>query len=329
MIKEELEKMQPVVYQVLKNALNNNRLSHCYLFTGPRGTLKHETAILLAQSLVCENTSEGWGCGECIQCKRIRNGSYADFIRISGKDGVIKNQDILNLQSQFYQTALEKAGRKIFIISECENMTVKSANSLLKFIEEPSSSLTGIFITEQPERVLPTIVSRCQTINFRPINKTQLYQKAIEAGCDELAAHLISQMISRPEEIIVFNSNPAFRQVLMVFCEFMHKYLVNLPAAVIYLQEDALKGSDRRNSQELLSIFLSIAVIFVNDYHNDNSIDDQTWAELLKLARDNNFDSAGFLAAITEARNALNYSVNIPLLIDQMLYKLSGGTNEQ
>ncbi|MBQ4251725.1 MAG: DNA polymerase III subunit delta, partial [Erysipelotrichaceae bacterium] len=71
MIRDDLQKFQPVVYQVLNNALKNNRLSHCYLFTGPRGTLKLEAAYLLAQSLVCEQPEDGWACEECGSCRRV------------------------------------------------------------------------------------------------------------------------------------------------------------------------------------------------------------------------------------------------------------------
>ena len=172
MNRNELKTLQPIVYQTLHNALTNDSLSHCYLFVGPTGTARFETAVLLAQSLVCDHTDDGWACQQCMQCIRIEENNYADYILIDGSKESIKAERILNLQYQFSQTALEKAGRKIFIINSCENMTLKAANSLLKFIEEPSGNVVGIFITSQIDRLLPTIVSRCQKVSFRPLPKT-------------------------------------------------------------------------------------------------------------------------------------------------------------
>ena len=326
-IRDELKKYQPVVYQVLNNALKNNRLSHCYLFAGPHGTMKLEAAYLLAQSLVCEKKEDGWACEECGSCRRMKNGNYADFKYLDGTVSLIKNKDILDLQSQFHQTALESAGRKVFIINGCENMTAKSANSLLKFIEEPSGSLTGIFITEQLERVLPTIVSRCQSINFQPANRLQLYEDAVANGMDELSAHLTSQMASSRQEMQVLSTDPEFSSALMIFAEFMNYYFRNPASAVIYLQENGFKGPDKKSSATMFRHFLTIATIFVNDYYNGTEIEDETWTGLLDKARDCSFDSVGFLNTVSQCRDALIIAVNVPLLIDQFLYKLSGGAD--
>ncbi|MGI6581479.1 MAG: hypothetical protein ACOX1M_04020 [Erysipelotrichaceae bacterium] len=98
--------------------------------------------------------------------RRIKENNYVDLIYIDEEDKNIKVELIENLQQRFEKTALEKAGKKIFIINNCEKLTTKAANSLLKFIEEPSKNTTGIFITTQVDGVLPTIISRSQTLNF-------------------------------------------------------------------------------------------------------------------------------------------------------------------
>ena len=330
MNKNELKELQPIVYQILDNALGNNTLSHCYLFVGPTGTSKFETAQLLAQSLICEDKDGNWACGNCIQCIRIAENNYADYILIDGSRESIKAEAIANLQYQFSQTALEKAGRKIFIINNCENMTLKAANSLLKFIEEPSDNLTGIFITSAIDNVLPTIVSRCQTINFRPLSREVYYNSALEAGLDELNAHLVSQMVNNKEEIETVSQDESYQNALYRFTEFMFQFLKNQKNGMIYLQEygfkDSSKESERGKARDTFSYFLDIANIFVNDHFSRFKADDDSWNQLHRLADENNFDYTGFLQTISETRDALRRAANITLLTDQFLYKMMGGT---
>ena len=162
MFKEVLETTQPIVYQTLTNALESEHLSHCYLFVGDKGTHKLETSFLLAQSIICENRKT-FACEKCVNCRRIQENNYADLIYIDEDDKNIKTKLIENLQHRFEKTALEKAGKKVFIINNCEKLTTKAANSLLKFIEEPTGNTTGIFITTQVDGVLPTIVTQSNT----------------------------------------------------------------------------------------------------------------------------------------------------------------------
>ena len=86
--------------------------------------------------------------------------NYGDLIVLNGKESTIKISDIDNLQKQFDKTALEIKGTKIFIINDCEKLTLKAANSLLKFIEEPTGQTIGIFLTHSIESVIPTIISK-------------------------------------------------------------------------------------------------------------------------------------------------------------------------
>ncbi len=331
MNKTELQSLQPVVYQTLHNALKNDSLSHCYLFVGPTGTSKFETAVLLAQSLVCPDRTDGWACQQCIQCIRIEENNYADYILIDGSKESIKGERIMNLQYQFAQTALEKAGRKIFIINSCENMTLKAANSLLKFIEEPSANLTGIFITTSLDNVLPTIASRCQVINFKPLSKDVYFRKALDSGLDELNAHIVSQLVNSPADIVSMKDDESYQSALYHFTEFMFEYLKGPKNGIIYLQEygfkDSTKDGDRRKDRDTFGFFLDIADIFVNDYFSGHQSDDESWASLLKTAAEKNFDFTSFLQTISETRDALNRAANIGLLTDQMLYKMMGGAS--
>ena len=329
MFRDQLAAQQPVVYQILDNALKKESLSHCYLFTGPKGTLKQETAFLLAQSIICSHKQDGWACEECLECIRVKNNSYVDLIYLDGSKGLLKIEHINTIQNQFSQTAVEMAGKKVFIINDCENMTLKAANSLLKFIEEPSGNVVGIFITSQMDRLLPTIVSRCQKVSFRPLPKTMYYDYAIENGIDELNAHLISQMVQDKGQVLEISQQETYQNAVRVFVEFMNYYFRNKKTALSYLESGVFNTSqsDRKNDRESFQYFLNIANIFTDDYHNNKSVDDDSWTDLLNKAHENSFDSVRFLTAVSQARDALIRSANLLLVIDQFLYKISGGDN--
>ncbi len=323
MFKDTLKQRQPVVWQTLHNALNNNTVSHCYLFIGQAGTLTKETAYLLAQSMICTHKEDGFACEQCEDCQRIKENGYADLVYIDGSKETIKIEAINNLQNQFSQTALEVSGKKIFIINACENMTGKASNSLLKFIEEPSSNTMGIFITSNPTKVLPTIVSRCQTLNFKPLSKEDYYQKALDQNIDELNAHIISNIAHNESDISTIANLESYQNALNIFVEYLNRFLSNPKTAMIYLQGNGFKMKDKKQERECFGYFLSIANIFVSDYHNQNSVDDETWTSLLAKANKDNFDSLVFLQAISESKDALNRSANLSLLVDQFLYKTS------
>ena len=327
MYRRKLETEQPIVYQTLYNALNKGSVSHCYIFAGPQGTSRMETAILLAQSLVCEHRDDVFACEECMTCTRVANGAYADLIVIDGKNSPIKIEAVEKLQKQFSQTALEKAGRKIFIINNCENITLKAANSLLKFIEEPFNNITGIFITTRLDNVLPTIVSRCQPLNFKPVSTTGFYQYALDNGIDELSAHLLSRMVQSAEEITETANSDSFTTAKIYFMEFMHEYLDDPRSAILYIQDNAfkVKGSDRKKDRECFRYFLDIALVFANDYFQQPSSGDEEWNGLLEKAHEKELDGALYLEAVSAARTALKKAANMLLLADQLMYKLSGG----
>ena len=335
MFKDTLATAQPVVYQTLVHALRQHRLSHSYLFVGPKGTLKQQTARFLAQSLVCEHPDEnGLACEQCFSCLRVSQNNYFDVVCIDGRQDLIKIDPILALHTQFEKTALEQAGQKVFIIDGCDNMTAKAANSLLKFIEEPTPNLTGIFITTRPDRVLTTIVSRCQVLSFNALSKTAFYQQAANLGLDPLNCHLISGIVHEISEIETLKDLPAYTLAIQYFVEFMNYYLTDFSQSIFYLQSTAfktsnLKTADRKADRECFQYFLEIATIFVHDYTNHAKIGDDSWDGLLESSRTNQLDAELLLRAVTQTRDdLLSAGSNMLLLLDAMLYTLAGGQKQ-
>ena len=194
MIKELLEKEQPVVYHALENAVREQRISSAWLFTGPYGTPKFEAAQLLAESIFCENGGNKLACETCNTCRRVREGLYSDLIVLDGRDNTISKDMVDSLQERFSKTALEKNGQRVYIIRNCENATVAAQNSMLKFLEEPGKGITAILLTDNVNRILPTIISRCTVLPFLPSGVDKYRELAVNKGFSEdeavLAAHL-------------------------------------------------------------------------------------------------------------------------------------------
>ena len=156
---------QDYTVTMLKNAIINDKISHAYLFTGPRGTGKTSTAKVFAKTINCENKINGEACGECNSCKNFMNSSDIIEIDAASNNGV---DDIRELISNI-KIAPTSSKYKIYIIDEVHMMTQSAFNALLLTLEEPPAHAIFIMATTNVESVPITILSRCQRFNFKKI----------------------------------------------------------------------------------------------------------------------------------------------------------------
>jgi DNA polymerase-3 subunit gamma/tau len=158
---------QSHVSRTLKNAVAQNRLAHAYLFVGPRGIGKTSTARILAKALNCEQGPTVTPCGVCDNCREIAAGNSLDVLEIDGasNNGV---EQVRELRDNV-RYAPSKSRYKIYIIDEVHMLTAAAFNALLKTLEEPPAHVKFIFATTEPQKVLPTIVSRCQRFDLHRI----------------------------------------------------------------------------------------------------------------------------------------------------------------
>ncbi len=158
---------QAHVTRTLKNAVEQNRLAHAYLFVGPRGIGKTSTARILAKALNCIHGPTVTPCGECDSCKEITGGNSLDVLEIDGasNNGV---EQVRELRDNV-RYAPVKGKFKIYIIDEVHMLTSQAFNALLKTLEEPPEHVKFIFATTEPQKVLPTILSRCQRFDLHRI----------------------------------------------------------------------------------------------------------------------------------------------------------------
>lgn len=326
MFKEQLREQQPVVFHTLKNALEHNRLAHAYMFSGPNGTPKKETAYLLAQSLVCEE--EGFACETCDTCYRVAHNEYADMIYLDGTSVSIKKDDIIKLQHNFNKTGLEGNGKKVYILDHAENATVDALNSLLKFLEEPTNDMIAIFIVEQIDRVLPTIVSRCQNIPFTALNAKQCYE-SVREDLPELDAYLLSHMIRQKKDIMEASESEDYQHAMFVFRGVIEKYSVSPYHALLFLQLEGFPAKQKKHGKQSLVYVIDMLSIFFKDCLKDNQEVQDVWYQKQLVSMQNKqIDNVKILQILMQAKDKLLRSVNLQLLIDQMLCQMNEVTSK-
>ena len=188
---------QKHVSQTLKNAIAQNRLAHAYLFVGPRGIGKTSTARILAKALNCIHGPTITPCGVCDNCREIAAGNSLDVIEI---DGASNNsvEDVRQLRENV-RYAPAKGRYKIYLIDEVHMLSSAAFNALLKTLEEPPPHVKFIFATTEPQKVLPTILSRCQRFDLHRIPANLIAQHLqFIAGKEKItlepaAAHAIAR----------------------------------------------------------------------------------------------------------------------------------------
>src|SRR4029079_9811485 len=166
---------QEAVTRTLLNAVREGRLAHAYLFCGPRGTGKTSAARLLAKAINCANPHDGEPCNECVSCLEISAGHSPDVIEIdaasnTGVDNIRDLRENVNL--------LGSGGRyKVYIIDEVHMLSTSAFNALLKTLEEPPPHSISVFAASEAHKVVPTVLSRCQRLDFRRFSMQALVDR--------------------------------------------------------------------------------------------------------------------------------------------------------
>ena len=317
MIKEKLKENEPIAYRILHNALNNKRVAHSYLFTGEVNPLKKDAAFLLAQSII-ENKND-FACEECEICQRIKNLSYYDLIYVDGKNEFIKSEFIEHIRSEFYKTALEASGKKIYIIDNINNASTKALNTLLKVLEEPNSSESyAIFITDKKEGLLPTIVSRCLEVPFFTSDFSDVIDDYLKADLEYIDAYLLTNIHHEFNEEILDDIdifNDAKQEIYNTIDNLDNPYYI----PVLFSQEiyPNYKGDDFKLFGEY---YIDIMLTLLQDSFSNRKNDDELYQDKIDSLDDS--DKMNLFEIFQETKDKLLYNPERKLLFDSIAYAI-------
>ncbi len=174
---------QEEIRRTLKNALTSNTLCHAYLFTGPRGTGKTSTARLLAKTVNCANPQDGEPCNECQQCREITAGNSFNVIEIDAASN--RGIDSIRELREKVMVPPSTGKYKIYILDEAHMLTTEAFNALLKTLEEPPDYAIFVMATTDVHKMLPTVISRCQRLDFKRISTRQIVSHLLFVAKEE------------------------------------------------------------------------------------------------------------------------------------------------
>lgn len=328
---DQLEELQPAVLKMLKNSLLKHRVAHAYLLEGIRGTGKKEIALLITKSLFCDSLIEGFKpCEACHNCRRINSGNHPDVHKVEPDGLSIKKLQIQELQEEFSKKGVESS-RKVYMISDADKMSVSAANSLLKFLEEPNSQTTAFLLTEQPQQLLPTILSRCQILSFKPLSPLAMINQLTENGVNPMKAPLLAQMTNNLDEAYELNVDDWFAQAQKIVLKLYEVLRKNPLEAMVTLQGDWFshfkeKEQINRGLDLLLLIFKDLLYIQLDKQEQIvfKAESDRLRQYALETSGRRLSDQ---MSAILEAKRKLAANMNPQLMMEELVLNLQEGSS--
>src|SRR3954463_12191798 len=186
---------------LLSRSVSGSTLPPSLLFAGPSGVGKHLTALAVAQALNCTYTTRGSGaraegsidaCGTCAACTRIARGVHPDVLRVSpGDSGSIKIDQVRDVVDRAQYRPFE-GRRRVVIIDEADALVAPAQNALLKTLEEPTPSSVFILVAARPDMLLPTVLSRCPQLRFRPLSLEEMTTALVANGRTDAEARAVA-----------------------------------------------------------------------------------------------------------------------------------------
>lgn len=321
-----LEKAQPIASKILMNSIKKNRIAHAYLIQGLRGTGKTEIATLLTQTLFCPERNGLEPCGTCNVCKRVSSRNHPDVHWIEKDGQSIKNEQVDYLRKEFSYSSLEST-RKIYIIEDAQTLTNQAANRLLKFLEEPLIETTAILLTDNIQAMIPTIRSRCQIIDLKPLDTDLLQKEMMDSNLSEQQSRLMSAITYNIDEAIELDEDEKYQEIIELSKNMIKAIVNNYDNRFIYLHQNWLKEiTDRQDTEHGLDLLLlgfkDIAYMQIGK--EESLVFFNATDQILKDALQH-FSKERLLQimkALLETKQKLKQNVNPTLVMEQFVLQL-------
>ena len=284
---DDFEK-QKNVCDIMFNEIKNGHVSHAYLIDENNNSKSFDMVISFVKEILCLNKSNE---EREILCKRIDDGNYPE-LKIIEPDGLlIKKQQILDLQKEFSLSSVE-GNKRVYIIRNCEKMRPETANSMLKFLEEPESDITAILMTNNINNILSTIISRCQIIR---IGNDVVVNEFNEL--DEIVLNFIDSIETIGKRSIMNTNELIFNKISSKDRDGLIKFL-----------------------DKVIDMYYDILKIIIDD--NNKSI---YYDKLVKYANINDKNKVlNKIDFLVYAKDSIKYNVNCNLLIDSLILSIGG-----
>ena len=260
-MKMSIAERQPFLTKHFAKLIRENKLVHAYLLSGAEGTGKIELAKWIAKGIFCLNSQNGVPCLKCSECNRIENNNHPDVVTIMPDGLSIKVEQIRYLKSEFNKSGVE-SDRKVFIIQDAQKMSIGAANSLLKFLEEPSGNITAFLLTSEPQKLLPTIISRCQEVEMQQLTSGQLEQELISESISEKNSYILANLAQSVVEAKKINDNENFDKILATVNNWYRKLLRKDLLSFVMIQSKIIGLIQNKEDQNLV---LQVIILTVRD----------------------------------------------------------------
>jgi len=312
---DDFKMEQSILYKTLLNSIKKDKMMHAYLLELNGYSKGMNFALALAKFLLCEkHYTNSSNCDACTQCQTIDGNNHLE-IKIINPDGQwIKKEQLEELQQEFSRKAII-GNKKIYIINGVDKLNVFSANSILKFLEEPQEGIIAILLVDNIYQVLNTIVSRCQVLSFKK-------EKVVAS---DTKGRLALSIFNIQEEIEEFLNDEEMKEKIDLLIEYVNFYEKNGLKTIIYKNKEFLECfCDRKTLtiafnwlilyyKDALNVNLGREIEYFNDYQdsvNKTADKNQTAHICNKLAK------------LVELLETIKFNANANMLMDRLIIEL-------
>ncbi|MDD4298038.1 MAG: hypothetical protein PHS98_00140 [Bacilli bacterium] len=322
---EDYAKGQPIAYNIIKNAIVKNTVAHAYLFTADNVKEATAFALCFAKSLLCPTNNVDYNnCGNCSICHRINNNNFPELIVIESENLWIKKDELLSLKEELGMKPLE-GNKRVYIISEVDKLNAHAANSILKFIEEPEPNIIAILTTSEINKVLPTIVSRCQLVSLRVNNFIDVENAKLENQPNKALIKIGQLYCKRQDDLNNFIGEAKNAEKLDAVVAFIKKYE---EVGLDVLLDIKRMWTDYFLEKEEYAWAFDIMILFYKDvlnriYNKRLEVFDYYNDAVKSVANLNDSDKIIFkLQKIILAKEKIRYNINLNMLMDKLLIEM-------